>query len=130
MSSETSTLTALVNDYPREELYARQVQAHGRPGDVLVLLSTSGRSPNVVAAAHRGCSSELSVWAFTGPAPNPLADAVNQVLAVEAATAATVQEMHLVLLHVLCEGLDAALAARARTLSSTDIFSTGTEVSA
>lgn len=130
LSSETSTLTALVNDYPREELYARQVQAHGRPGDVLVLLSTSGRSPNVVAAAHRGCSSALSVWAFTGPAPNPLADAVNQVIAVEAATAATVQEMHLVLLHVLCEGLDAALAARARTLSSTDIFSTGTEVSA
>ena len=52
LTAETSSLTAIVNDYPAEELFARQVEAHGRAGDVLVLLSTSGRSPNAVAAAR------------------------------------------------------------------------------
>ena len=49
LCAETSSLTAIVNDYGIDEMFARQVQAHGRPGDVLVLLSTSGRSPNVLA---------------------------------------------------------------------------------
>ena len=51
LSAETSSLTAIVNDYGAEEMFARQVEAHGRPGDVLVLLSTSGRSPNILRAA-------------------------------------------------------------------------------
>src|SRR3712207_9363710 len=54
LTAETSSLTAIANDYPPEELFARQVEAHGRPGDVLVLMSTSGRSPYIVAAAERG----------------------------------------------------------------------------
>jgi D-sedoheptulose 7-phosphate isomerase len=53
LTAETSSLTAIANDYPADELFARQVEAHGRAGDVLVLLSTSGRSPNAVAAARR-----------------------------------------------------------------------------
>lgn len=109
LSSETSTLTALVNDYPAEELFARQVDAHGRPGDVLVLLSTSGRSPNVVEAARRGRSAGLRVWALTGPRPNPLAEVAHAVCAVQAEHTATVQELHLVALHLLCEAFDAAL---------------------
>lgn len=109
LSAETSSLTALINDYPPEELFARQVDAHGRAGDVLALLSTSGRSPNVVAAARRGQDRGLTVWAFTGAAPNPLADIADETIAVDTASTATVQELHLVALHVVCEAFDAAI---------------------
>jgi D-sedoheptulose 7-phosphate isomerase len=109
LTAETSSLTAICNDYPPEELFARQVQAHGRPGDVLVLMSTSGRSPNLLAAARRGREAAVHVWAFTGPVPNPLADLADEVLAVEAPYTATVQELHLVGLHILCASLDRAL---------------------
>lgn len=111
LSAETSTLTALINDYPASELFARQVEAHGRPGDVLVLMSTSGRSPNVVAAAKRGREHGMDVWAFTGPEPNDLADCAHEVLSVPAPRTATVQEVHLVALHTLCAAFDDALLA-------------------
>ena len=111
LSAETSTLTAIANDYPPEELFARQVEGHGRPGDVLVLMSTSGSSPNVLEAARRGRSCGLEVWAVTGPRPNPLAELAHEVLAVDAPATATVQELHLVALHLLCAGVDATLAA-------------------
>jgi D-sedoheptulose 7-phosphate isomerase len=109
LSAETSSLTAIANDYPPEELFARQVQAHGRPGDVLVLMSTSGSSRNIVAAAQRGRAAGMSVWALTGPGPNPLADAAEEALCVEAPFTATVQELHLVALHIICAGLDQEL---------------------
>jgi D-sedoheptulose 7-phosphate isomerase len=109
LSAETSSLTAICNDYPAEELFARQVEAHGRLGDVLVLMSTSGRSSNVVAAAERGRACGMQVWAFTGPRPNPLAEAAEEALCVEATFTATVQELHLVGLHILCAGLDREL---------------------
>ncbi len=109
LSAETSTLTAIANDYPAEELFARQVEAHGRPGDVLAVLSTSGRSPNVVAAARRARRCGLRVWALTGARPNPLAEESDEVLAVAAGSTATVQEMHLVALHLVCAAFDRAL---------------------
>jgi D-sedoheptulose 7-phosphate isomerase len=109
LTAETSSLTAIANDYPPEELFARQVEAHGRPGDVLVLMSTSGRSPNIVAAAERGRRGGLQVWSLTGPGPNPLAAAADEALCVPATYTATVQELHLVALHVLCAGLDREL---------------------
>ncbi|WP_435741281.1 D-sedoheptulose-7-phosphate isomerase [Nocardioides sp. SYSU DS0663] len=109
LSAETSSLTAISNDYPPEELFARQVEAHGRPGDVLVLMSTSGRSPNMVAAARRGRDVGLEVWAMTGPRPNPLAEVADEVCAVDAPYTATVQELHLVALHITCAALDRTL---------------------
>ncbi len=118
LSAETSTLTAICNDYPPEELFARQVQAHGRAGDVLVLMSTSGTSANIVAAAERARSCGLRVWALTGPRPNPLADAAHEALCVDARFTATVQELHLVALHILCAGLDRTLGAVPATTRS------------
>ena len=109
LSAETSSLTAICNDYPATELFARQVEAHGRRGDVLVLMSTSGRSENMVAAARRGRSLGLEVWALTGPLPNPLAEHATEHCAVDAAYTATVQELHLVALHILCAALDRTL---------------------
>ncbi|WP_148575996.1 D-sedoheptulose-7-phosphate isomerase [Nocardioides caldifontis] len=109
LTAETSSLTAICNDYPPEELFARQVEAHGRPGDVLVVMSTSGRSPNVVAAAERGRKVGMQVWAFTGPRPNPLCEVADEALCVDARFTATVQELHLVGLHIMCAGLDREL---------------------
>ena len=116
LSAETSSLTAIANDYPSEELFARQVEAHGRPGDVLVLMSTSGTSPNIVAAARRGRSCGMQVWALTGPRPNPLADAADEALCVDAAFTATVQELHLVALHIICAALDRELGVIPSTI--------------
>lgn len=112
LSAETSSLTAILNDYGAEEVFARQVQAHGRPGDVLMLLSTSGRSPNVLRAAERARAGGLRVWAMTGRRPNPLAVLADEVLAVPADSTATVQEVHLVAVHAVCAAVDAHLAAR------------------
>ncbi|MFH9347745.1 SIS domain-containing protein [Kitasatospora sp. NPDC017646] len=112
LHAETSSLTAIGNDYGFEEVFARQVEAHGSAGDVLILLSTSGRSPNLLAAADTARSRGLGVWAMTGPRPNPLAERADEALAVEAPESATVQEVHLAALHMVCEAFDAALDRR------------------
>jgi type III pantothenate kinase len=114
LHGDTSSLTAITNDFGIEEAFARQVVAHGRPGDVLVALSTSGRSPNVLAAAHAARECGLTVWGMTGPAPNPLADLCDDVLFIDAERACTVQELHLVAIHVLCGAVDATLAGDMR----------------
>jgi D-sedoheptulose 7-phosphate isomerase len=123
LSAETSSLTAIMNDYPVEELFARQVQAHGRDGDVLVLLSTSGRSPNVVSAARRGRDHGLTVLALTGPQPNPLADVADESLCVDSAYTATVQELHLVALHIICASMDRELGVRSPGTTLEDVTS-------
>ena len=111
LTAETSSLTAIANDYPADELFARQVEAHGRPGDVLVLLSTSGRSPNAVAAARRAQECGITVLAMTGPGPNPLAAAADDAVCIDSEWTATVQECHLVALHLLCAAFDEAVLA-------------------
>lgn len=109
LHAETSALTAILNDYGAEELFARQVRAHGRRGDVCLLMSTSGRSSNIVAAARAARERGLTVWAMTGAAPNPLADLADDALCVDTVDTATVQEIHLVALHLVCEEFDAVL---------------------
>ena len=109
LHAETSSTTAIANDYGADEVFARQVEAHGRPGDVLLLISTSGASPNVVAASVRGGACGLTVWALTGRRPNPLAAQADDALCVAAEETATVQEVHLVAMHMLCEAIDLAL---------------------
>jgi D-sedoheptulose 7-phosphate isomerase len=122
LTAETSSLTAIANDYPADELFARQVEAHGRAGDVLVLLSTSGRSPNAVAAARRARECGITVLAMTGPAPNPLAAVADDAVCIDSAWTATVQECHLVALHLLCAAFDAAvLAEPARVATSNHV---------
>ncbi|MFS0705219.1 SIS domain-containing protein [Cellulomonas sp. 179-A 9B4 NHS] len=112
LCSESSSVTAIVNDYGIDEMFARQVEAHGRPGDVLVLLSTSGRSVNLLRAAERAHEVGVDVWSMTGPRPNPLASLSDEVLAVEAPTTAAIQTVHLVAVHAVCAALDEHLALR------------------
>ncbi len=113
LHADSSSVTAIANDYGAQEVFARQVRAHGRPGDVLLLISTSGASPNVLAAAQAGRELGLTVWALTGPAPNPLAEASDQAVCVDAEQTATVQECHLVAVHLLCAAIDAHLVGPA-----------------
>jgi phosphoheptose isomerase len=109
LHAETSTVTAVANDYGFNEVYARQVRAHGRDGDVLLLLSASGRSTNLIRAAAAAKETGLHSWALTGQAPNPLASACDEHVAVLAESAPTVQECHLVAVHTICAALDDAL---------------------
>ncbi len=109
LHADTSAGTAIVNDYGEHELYARQVRAHARPGDVLIALSTSGRSQNVVTAVKVAHEAGLTTWALTGPDPNPLTALCDDAVAVDAPDTATVQEVHLAVVHALCARIDAAL---------------------
>ncbi len=111
LHADTSSTTAIANDYGVDELFSRQVRAHGRPGDVLILLSTSGASANLLSAADAGRAAGLHVWALTGPAPNPLAAAADEAFCVDAPSTATVQELHLVAVHMICAAFDDTLEA-------------------
>ncbi|HEY0804930.1 MAG TPA: SIS domain-containing protein [Pseudonocardiaceae bacterium] len=108
LHADTSSLTAIGNDYGYDQVFARQVMAHARPRDVLILLSTSGRSRNLLAAAAAGQTAGATVWALTGPVPNPLATAVDQAVCLPG-DASSVQEGHLVAVHALCGAFEAAL---------------------
>ncbi|HEY8480442.1 MAG TPA: SIS domain-containing protein [Spirillospora sp.] len=112
LHGDASSTTAIANDYGAVDVFARQVQAHGRPGDVLVCLSTSGASPNVIAAARRARAAGVTAWALTGPGPNALTEACDDAVTVEAAATATVQEIHLAAVHLLCGAIDDALGVR------------------
>jgi D-sedoheptulose 7-phosphate isomerase len=109
LHAETSAVTAICNDYGSDEVFARQVRAHGRPGDVLLALSTSGRSPNVVLAVDAARRTGMTAWALTGRGPNPLADACDGAVCVSSTHTATVQEIHLVAAHMLCAAVDVCL---------------------
>lgn len=124
LHAETSALTAIVNDYGPDEAFARQVRAHGRPGDVLVALSTSGHSSNVLAAAGAAAELGITVLALTGTAPNPLAAAAHDAVCITGPTP-TVQELHLLAVHLLCEAVDEVVrsvdAAAGDTVSVIDL---------
>ncbi|MFG3691448.1 SIS domain-containing protein [Micromonospora sp. NPDC047740] len=130
LHAETSALTAIGNDYGYNEVFARQVRAHGRPDDILLLLTTSGTSTNLLTAAHAAHETGLRCWAFTGPTPNPLADTCHETLAIDSPEGQVVQELHLVATHVLCEYVDRALPAAlaARTAAGSGPVRTGVEV--
>ena len=107
LTSDTAVLTAIANDYGFAEVFARQVRAWGSPGDALVLFSTSGESSNVLAAAAVARPLGLKVVAVTGQLPSRLASAADVTLAIGSADTPVVQEMHVVLLHLLCELVEA-----------------------
>jgi D-sedoheptulose 7-phosphate isomerase len=111
LTADSSALTAISNDYGFEDVFARQVRAHGRPDDVLIVMSTSGRSPNLVAAVRAARETGMRTWALVGPGPSPVADACDEALCCPSADSQVVQELHLVSVHVLCEYVDLTLPA-------------------
>src|SRR5918995_1853617 len=109
LCAESATVTAIGNDYGIAEVFARQVRGHGRPGDVIVALSTSGRSANVLAAVEAAGAAGLTTWALSGRPGNPLAGACEDALCVDSPHTATIQEIHLIAIHMLCAAVDEAL---------------------
>jgi D-sedoheptulose 7-phosphate isomerase len=114
LPANIATLTALANDYGFEQVFARQVTALGRRGDVLVAISTSGRSPNVLAAARAARARELTVIALTGAGGGELKALAHHCLEAPSQVVARIQEIHGLCIHALCEALDAAIAAEPR----------------
>lgn len=106
LHADTSAVTAIANDYGYEQVFARQVSAHGRDGDVLVLMSTSGRSPNLLKAAETARRLGVTTWALTGAGPNPLTAICDDSVTIDAVSA-NVQEGHLIALHAVCRAFDA-----------------------
>lgn len=109
LHTDTSAVTAIGNDYGYELVFARQVTGHARPGDILLLMSTSGNSKNLLLAAEAAERAHARTWALTGRAPNPLTMAVQDYIAIDAPPA-NVQEAHLIALHAICQCFDAAVA--------------------
>jgi D-sedoheptulose 7-phosphate isomerase len=118
LHTDTSNLTAIANDYGYEEVFARQLLALGREGDIFLGLSTSGASQNILTATRVARSSGMRAWALTGDAPNPLAVESDSFLAVPTTDTATIQEVHLIALHLVCEGLDRLKGAEVATRST------------
>jgi len=109
LTTDTSTLTSIANDYAYDQVFAKQVAGLGRAGDVLLAISTSGNSPNVMAAVEAAHARSIKVVALTGKnggkmASMLLSDDVH--LCVPAERTARIQEVHLLTIHCLCDGID------------------------
>lgn len=116
LTTDSSTLTAIGNDYAFEQVFARQVLALGQPGDVLVAISTSGNSPNVVAAIGAAHERRLRVIALTGRDGGAVGRALwpgDVEIRVPATRTSRIQEVHLVVIHCLCDGIDRTLFSQA-----------------
>ncbi|MCD6732395.1 MAG: phosphoheptose isomerase [Burkholderiaceae bacterium] len=112
LSTDTSALTAIANDYGFEQVFAKQVRALGREGDVLVAISTSGESANVLAAVHAAHERGLAVVALTGRGGGRVGAALQGSdihLCAPHERTARIQELHLLIIHCLCDGIDASL---------------------
>lgn len=114
LTTDTSILTAIGNDYGYERLFARQVQALGRGGDVFIAYSTSGNSPNIVAALKTAREMGLVTVGLTGNRGGVMNALCDHLLAVPAAETPRIQEGHLVLGHILCGLIESTLFERPR----------------
>jgi D-sedoheptulose 7-phosphate isomerase len=109
LTVNTSVLTAIANDFGFEQVFARQLEAHARPGDVAIGISTSGRSANVVAGLRTAERLGLRTAALTGGDGGDLREAASECIVVPASDTPRIQECHAVLGHVLCELVEASL---------------------
>jgi D-sedoheptulose 7-phosphate isomerase len=112
LTTDTSILTAIGNDYSFRDIFTKQVQAFGQPGDVLLALSTSGNSPNVVAAVEAALERDMRVVALTGKgggAMTRMLTDMDVLICVPHERTARIQEVHLLTIHCLCDGIDVAL---------------------
>lgn len=112
LTADMAVLTAVANDYGYDTVFERQVAAFGRRGDVLVGISTSGESANVVNAACLARDRGMSVIALTGREPNRLGHDADVAIAVPAAETALVQEVHTVLVHLICDMVESSLVEK------------------
>ena len=109
LTTDSSVLTSIGNDYDFNQIFSKQVRALGLPGDSLLAISTSGNSPNVVAAIHAAHERDMRVIALTGRNGGAMAKALREsdvLICVDAQSTARIQEVHLLSLHCLCDVID------------------------
>jgi D-sedoheptulose 7-phosphate isomerase len=112
LTTDTSILTAVGNDYSFNEIFSKQVQAFGQSGDVLLALSTSGNSPNVLAAVEAALERDMRIVALTGKGGGEIGKRLTDAdvhICVPHDRTARIQEVHLLTIHCLCDGIDVAL---------------------
>lgn len=112
LTTDTSIMTAVANDYSFREVFSKQVQAFGQAGDILLAISTSGNSANVLAAVEAALEREMRVVALTGKDGGALAKLLTDAdvhINVPHSRTARIQEVHLVAIHCICDGIDVAL---------------------
>ena len=112
LTTDTSTLTSIANDYSYDQVFAKQVRALGQPQDVLLAISTSGNSPNVIEAIRAAHEREVRVVALTGKGGGQMGELLAEGdihICVPEERTARIQEIHLLTLHCLCDGIDCLL---------------------
>jgi D-sedoheptulose 7-phosphate isomerase len=108
----TSSLTAIGNDYGYEHVFARELEAHGRPGDVLLALTTSGNSHNILRAIETAHQNKITVIGMTGKTGGKMRNLCDLCLCVPSASTARIQEMHITIGHAICELLEERLVEK------------------
>ena len=112
LTTDSSTLTSIANDYDFRQIYSKQITALGQPGDVLLAISTSGQSPNIVEAIRAANENEMLVIALSGKdggAMSQVLDENSVEIRVPSNVTARIQEVHILIIHILCELLDLQL---------------------
>ena len=112
LTTDTSAISAIANDYAWEQVFAKQIRALGQPGDVLLAISTSGNSPNVLAALEAAHERDLRVVALTGNDGGMLAGMLREGdvnICVPHDRTARIQEVHILAIHCICDGIDCLL---------------------
>ena len=112
LTTDSSILTAIGNDYGYQDIYSKQVQAFGQSGDVLLAISTSGNSSNIVAAIEAALERDMRVVALTGKGGGAMGQLLTDMdvhICVPHDRTARIQEVHLLTIHCLCDGIDVAL---------------------
>jgi len=112
LTTDTSILTAIGNDYSFAQIFSKQVQALGQPGDVLIAITTSGNSANVLAAVEAAHAKEMTVIAFTGRGGGKMNELLTETdvhICVPHERTARIQEVHILALHCLCDAVDLQL---------------------
>jgi len=110
LSTNTSNMTAIANDFGYDQVFARQVEALGRPGDVAIGITTSGNSPNVVAALDVARREGLITIGMTGKSGGPVAAISDHCLSIDTADTPRCQEAHIAAIHIICEWVEKELA--------------------
>ena len=113
LTTDTSALTAIANDYGFEQVFARQVEGLGRPGDVLIALTTSGRSPNILAALDAARQAGLVTVGFTGTKGAALGAHCDHLFMAPSDDTAVIQQVHLTALHGICDVVERAMMSGA-----------------
>lgn len=112
LTTDTSIMTAIANDYQFNDVYAKQVQALGQAGDILLAISTSGNSANVIRAIEAALERDMRVIALTGKTGGKIGELLTEAdvhICVPHDRTARIQEVHLLTIHCLCDGIDTAL---------------------